>query len=89
MNCFFCGKKLHYNHLSVDGCNMFDKRTEHSRERVLYIGMGCIEKRESMNINVYATFSKGIWLYPNTGNFINILKRLTELGTKFEGVSIV
>lgn len=89
MNCFFCGKKLHYNRLSESGCNMFDKRTEHSRDRVIHISIGCIEKTECVNIDVHTNYSGGIWLYPSTGIFINILKRLTEVGTKFEGAKIV
>jgi len=86
MNCFFCGKKLFYKHLSVDGCNMFDRRAEDSCERVIYISISCMGKTECMNIDVHATYGGGIWLYPSTGIFINILKRLTETGTKFEGV---
>lgn len=98
MNCFFCGKKLYYNpsiQADTSGditCSIFDGRYGTFSDKVYYITLVCLSNpKKLVRINPGEKLMKEMdfSLFPSTRIFVNILKRLIDLGTKFEGVKIV
>jgi len=93
MNCFFCGKKLHYNPTESVSCAVFDGRYKVFSDKVYHVTLVCLSKPKKLvrvNPEEKSVMSKmDFSLFPSTGVLINILKRLIDLGTKFEGVKIV